>query len=745
MARQLVRSEVDYAAVGEAGKVQNYEGEALAAIGTIIGEAISNIKPKEDKVKEQEDEINSIEVPDIETSFETPDEFEYDWSTSSTPPVSAEKIEQVDTKIEQPLTSGGGKLPPYKSAFEGFSTKAKGNWAKKNYVPGGTDFDQYEYYMTKKLPEEENKAKETVRAWANTKPKGFVYDPQNIAHVNEFKASKFYNKALPYNFQPLNMNRLKDDSPLDRRRKSIMPGNRGLAGMSNEQQFNMQAMRGATMSQLPSEASGRSFVEKQRYLRTPSWAAGTSVAAAIEGWNIGAEAANYRAQVAADAKDFQDREWKGMQAEAKQNSLIPRSFVASTKALQQKFTAAQSLPEMEKKMEILKINTQLADLERSKTMVAEGMEYAKGIYNKINLNAIPANRHDEILTFLRGGGVNAFFPNENGVMAFQGTTRNGASFSYDLDTLFDPEKGLFANLPMKVDVYGAMSTIADGIEKSDYTTTTVDADGIVREKPVPLNDLKNMIDFELDAVIKEKGLKSLAFSLPMYNNEKGLDAFNLGMRLPQDHPDHPINVVKENMSRGIHHKLTGYMSQVTEEEGKGALEDQKQRNRMEKAAYDAEQRRLLEQIKQSDPSKKRKGANEANNVKADYFDLAKAYAEKIVNNNDPKDLEDRLRAVMPEGTEFTYDSDTRDFTITTPSKEVSKKSINAEGDVSKSTTITEGQDQMLSFNRSIGDLIPVLQDLMYENNLNVSSDRQSPEEIAAETIRRVRAQNQSKK
>ena len=41
MARQLVRPQVDFAAVGEAGMVRNYEGEALAAIGTIIGEAIS--------------------------------------------------------------------------------------------------------------------------------------------------------------------------------------------------------------------------------------------------------------------------------------------------------------------------------------------------------------------------------------------------------------------------------------------------------------------------------------------------------------------------------------------------------------------------------------------------------------------------------------------------------------------------------------------------------------------------------
>lgn len=736
MARQLARTDVDYAAVGEAGKVQNYEGEALAAIGTIIGEAISNIKINEDKIGKQEEEIKSIVIPEVETDFETPDEFKFNWSSSSAPPVSPEQIEQVDKKIEQALPStGGGKLPKYKTAFEGFSTKAKGNWAKKNYVPKGTAFDQYQHYMEKILPVEENEAKETVRSWANSKPEGFVYDPSNIAHVNEFKASKFYNKKLPYNFNP-------SPSPVQRRR-SVMPGNRGLAGMSNEKQFNVMAGAGARMSQLPSEASGRSFVEKSRYLRTPSWASGTSVAAAIEGWNIGAEARNYRAQVAADSKDFQDREWKGMQAEAKENSLIPRSFVASSKALQQKFNAAQSLPEDEKSMEILKINNQLADLERSKTMVSQGTEYAKGIYNKINLNAIDANRHDEILTFLRGGGVNAFIPNENGVMAFQGTTRNGRSFSYDLDTLFDPEKGLFANLPMKVDIYGEMDSIADTIEKSDYSTTTIDADGVIREKPVQLEDLKNRIDYDLDSVIKQKGLKSLAFSLPMYNNEKGLDAFNLGMRLPQDHPDHPLNVVKENMTRGIHHKLTGYMSQVDEEESKGALEAQKQQGRIQRSDQDAAEAQMLEKLKQSDPTKTRRGANEANKTKADYSDLARAYAEKIVNNNDPIELQDRLNAVAPEGTLFTYSPDSKNFTITTPGKEETKTVIK-DGKESKSITKTEGQDKMVSFNRSIGDLVPVLQDLMYEYNLNIDSDEQSSINPTVARIQKGREKNQSK-
>ena len=184
MARQLARTDVDYAAVGEAGKVQNYEGEALAAIGTIIGEAISNIKINQDKVDGQEEEINSIEVPNVAPpeTFDGPGEFEYDFRI---PPA---QTEMIDKKIDQPLPpAGGGKIPPYKTAFEGFSAKTKGIWATKD-IPGNTGFDKYHHHMTVQLPEQQKQAKETVRSWAKSKPKGFVYDPQNIAHVNEFKA-----------------------------------------------------------------------------------------------------------------------------------------------------------------------------------------------------------------------------------------------------------------------------------------------------------------------------------------------------------------------------------------------------------------------------------------------------------------------------------------------------------------------------------------------------------------------------
>lgn len=617
MARQLVRPQVDFAAVGEAGMVRNYEGEALAAIGTIIGEAISNVKPKADKINEQEQEIENIEVPTDTGDGEAALDIQPKGIVDTSPKLNPQATFTIDNVLDKDL-KGGGKLDKYKSVYEKFTDKQKNAWTKRGAGSKRSGVDDYIYYMENELPEENIKARESVRSFAASKPKGFVYDPLNPAHINEFKGSKYFDEKLPYNFLTSPTNRLKDDSPFERQRQaSARPRGRGLAGMSNEQQFNMQAMRGAAMSQLPSEASGRSFVEKQRYLRTPSWASGTSVAAAIEGWNIGVEASNYRAQVAADLKDYQDREWKDMQDQAKEDSLIPRSFLASSKALQESYIAAQSLPSEERELVMGQINTQLADLERSKTVVMDSQKFLKENWNRIAWDLVPPKQKDMLLTLMRGGGVNGFLPDKNGKMSFQGTTRGDVPFTQTLDQIADPENGLLSTLPMKGNIYGVMGTIADAVEKSDYTRKTVDADGIIREQPVPLDDLKNTIDYELNEAIASNGLKSLASSLPIYQGEKGLDAFNLGMRLPQDHPDHPTNVVKDNMSRGILHKLTAYMGQVTEEEGKAGIEKLKSDLKMKQQI----QKSYLDQ--QADIAKEqRKAATSGKGTAADFKETA---------------------------------------------------------------------------------------------------------------------------
>lgn len=749
MARQLVRPQVDFAAVGEAGMVRNYEGEALAAIGTIIGEAISNVKPKADKINEQEQEIENIDVPVLEDTTEVEQDLQdiQDEEDEGLLDEILNQTKKVDKTLSAPV-KGGGKLDKYKSVYEKFTDKQKNAWTKRGTGSKRSGVDDYVYYMENELPEENIKARESVRSFAASKPKGFVYDPLNPAHVNEFKGSKYFDQKLPYNFLTSPANRLKDDSPFERQRRvSAKPRGRGLAGMSNEQQFNMQAMRGAAMSQLPSEASGRSFVEKQRYLRTPSWASGTSVAAAIEGWNIGVEASNYRAQVAADLKDYQDREWKDMQDQAKEDSLIPRSFLASSKALQESYIAAQKLPSEERELVMGQINTQLADLERSKTVVMDSQKFLKENWNRVAWDLVPPKQKDMLLTLMRGGGVNGFLPDENGKMAFQGTTRGDVPFTQTLDQIVDPENGLLSTLPMKGNIYGVMGTIADAVEKSDYTRKTVDADGIIREQPVPLDDLKNTIDYELNEAIASNGLKSLASSLPIYQGEKGLDAFNLGMRLPQDHPDNPVNVVKDNMSRGILHKLTAYMGQVTEEEGKGALEDQKQRNRMEKAAFDADQRRRLEELKgeiKGEQTRSTSGQNKAKQTVADYSDISLSYAENIVNKNDPMDLVDRLRTTG-KYKNVVWEPESRQLVLVPKQTTRTEKSTDEEGNIKQKQVTTGGSNIMLDFDRSVADLVPAISDLMYNNDIPVSTDRQKSEQDTSAIIAAARQRNQSKK
>lgn len=609
MARQLVRPQVDFAAVGEAGMVRNYEGEALAAVGQIIGEAISNYKPKADIIDEQETNTPVVNPPPGNGDNNDNDNDNNNNGDENNNGDVGEEIKDVDEKIEKEV-KGGGNLDIYYNAFAKFTDKRKNAWTKRGKKSGRSGVDDYIYHMENELPPENIKARETVRDFAKSKPKGFVYDPMNKTHVNEFKASKYYNEVLPYNFlsdSTFPGSRLKD-TPLDRQRSSsVRPTGTGLAGMSNERQFNYQAGAGATKSQLPAE--GKTFVEKQRYLRTPSWASGGAVAAAIEGWNIGVEASNYRAQVAADKKDFEDREWKSMQDQAKEDSLVPRSFLASSKALQQKYSAALNLPPVEKGEQITLIRTQLDDLERSKTVVMESQAFLKENWNNIAWDLVPPKQKDILLTLMRGGGINGFIPDENGKMAFQGVTRGEIPFKQTLDQITDPNNGLLSTLPMKGDIYGTMDTIANSIEKKDYTTTTIDADGIKRERPVPLDDLKNTIDFQLNKAISSTGLKSLASALPLYKGEKGLDAFNVGMKLPSDHPDHPINVVKDNMSRGVLHQLTSYLGQVDEEESKGLLESQKQANRTSLQAQKASDQRRLQQLRDANKNASNGGSN----------------------------------------------------------------------------------------------------------------------------------------
>ena len=72
MARKLVKSGVDTGKMAMAGMPQNYEGEAIAAVGAIIGEAFETAHKKKDTVDKQLKEETEIFGKVLEGEYEDP-------------------------------------------------------------------------------------------------------------------------------------------------------------------------------------------------------------------------------------------------------------------------------------------------------------------------------------------------------------------------------------------------------------------------------------------------------------------------------------------------------------------------------------------------------------------------------------------------------------------------------------------------------------------------------------------------
>ena len=228
--------------------------------------------------------------------------------------------------------------------------------------------------------------------------------------------------------------------------------------LTNEQTFNKLA--GNTNSQLPTNED-QTFVAKQRYMRTPSWASGTAVGAAVEGWNIGVEADNYRAQLQADIKDSQEREWKGLVEEAKERSVEDQSLLALFDSYKTQYADAQKLPPAEREDKLKSILGGVTQLEKAKGQANEMRGKIKEDYDNIAFNMMPEGQQDLLMTFYKGGGTMGFLPDENGNINWVGSSAYGMPTKQSLETLMDPEKGLL-NYPKKVDVYGVIDTISEG-------------------------------------------------------------------------------------------------------------------------------------------------------------------------------------------------------------------------------------------------------------------------------------------
>lgn len=618
--RQLVKSGVDTAAAALANEVLTV-GDDYAAVGKIIGKLFEQgAKNKEevDKAEEQEKQasqqiLDNItdqayqdqedqELADLEDSIldaEVTDLF------NSTDP---SDLANGDVDIKKPITP---KTQTY--TYEMLSADAKQEFLKKN--PG--KMEEAHAYATEivKKAEKFNEAKyKTQNPTAEVGSVNNIVDPEFLDGIYQpgsaigkprIKGSTTRGSA---GVKELNMNRL---TPLNRTASAASL----LAGME-ARQMGMGSTFNSKISDKSQYVKGKTYVEKEQYLRVPSYLQGTSGAAALEGFNIGIEADNYRKQVEADLADFREDKWKGLVQEAQQESLMDKSTVAMLKQYKSQFADAMKSDDPGKRIESLtNIKSGMANVyqaDAAKTKLIEGLK-ARMSTAAFDLESPQAK--DEILSIANGKNI-GMIVGEDGQIYLAGQTNGGMPYRKKLSDLVSGE-GL-PKFAQKADTFGIIDGIADSIEKQKLFRETVDADGIIRKVPLSKEELKQQFDFEFEQAINDNGVKSLAASLPMYQGPRAYQRWQAGEGRPSDDPFNNRNVLKQAMTDMLHHRLSGYMSQITEEESKGGLAQLKSQLKMKEQI----QKSALDQ--QADIAKeKRKAATSGKGTAADFKETAK--------------------------------------------------------------------------------------------------------------------------
>lgn len=606
--RQLVKSGVDTAAAALANEVLTV-GDDYAAVGNIIGKLFEQgTKNKEevDKAEEQEKQAAQKILDDIT------DQAYQDQEDQELADLEGDILDAEVTDLFNNTDPGDSKKPitpkTQTYTYEMLAADAKQEFLKKN--PG--KMEEAHAYATKivKKAEKFNEAKyKTQNPTAEVESVNNVVDPEFLEGIYQpgsaigkprIQGSTTRGSA---GVKELDMNRL---SPLNRTASAASL----LAGME-ARQMGMGSTFNSKISDKSQYVEGRTYVEKEQYLRVPSYLQGTSGAAALEGFNIGIEADNYRKQVEADLADFREDKWKGLVEEAKQESLMDKSTVAMLKQYKSQFADAMKSDDPGKRIESLtNIKSGMANVYQADTAKTKLIEGLRERMSTAAFDLESPQAKDEILSIANGKNI-GMIVGEDGKVYLAGQTNSGMPYRKSLDSLVSGE-GL-PKFAQKADTFGIIDGIADSIEKQKLFRETVDADGIIRKVPLSKEELKQQFDFEFEQAINDNGVKSLAASLPMYQGPRAYQRWQAGEGRQSDDPFNNRNILKQAMTDMLHHRLSGYMSQITEEEGKGALEAQKQRNRLE--LFDKKNRAAI-------AKEQRKAATSGKGTAADFKETA---------------------------------------------------------------------------------------------------------------------------
>lgn len=605
--RQLVTGGINLGLYAAAGKPQNLVGEAIAGIGSVIGEAIAEGKAKtkklDDEEKDADEKLEAILFP----GFKDPAQ-----ETEPTTTVVEDVEEQTNAdSVTSPNivkdTQEGGGLASYKKA-----------WATNLEGIRGM-YPSFEAYVAD--PATKGAVTEAKRTWAEINlPKGTTY--------NEAIHGAAYAKSLGVK------------SPTSR----IMRGRRATRGASVNNFANVMG-RSSTNSVVTAAADrgevsryeeGRTYVEKMRKLSAPEWM-GVGAAAA-EGWNLGAERINYRKQVQADLQDYYEDQFAGLEAPESgldylDASLKEVAFNAKQdmiKHLQERdqwFNEGRGAEWSAKMGEKRKLPASLAEVAKKAKNDAAGLEELISNDN-VDFDAMGPAQTDEALTFLRGGSVLGLAQTEDGNVVLGGKTRGGMSYVKDMNYYL---KGGGPKVIEKKNAFDYVSSVVESFRKNQgkYEKTVIDpATGIKKTVPMSFQEitpyLSKMFDAELDSESTTR-----AYASPSNWDEDGLtyDAFNSSIKLNKN----PKEFVKKKFLEVAQQMLTPYLGQYEEASTGLATSKFNEQARIRTEARKEQRAAIKEQQKNATDNKGEKDTRTAAQKNADMLSVTRSlFADNIL-------------------------------------------------------------------------------------------------------------------
>lgn len=659
MARQLVTGGVNIGLVSAAGAPQNLLGEAIAGIGSVIGEAIAEGKKKEEGLDSDKKKDDAISLEDkARNAFEqkSPDKSLYDTisDTISTNTAKFNEIEKKRAAMGPPTddyqadATQNQKKYTDKMAWNELSTEQKARLQKEQ---GIANFDQFttaaSAWRLKNDPKSEN---------------------VNIATKDELRDQVV---STPYNFLKGILSPktpAKDGiprlagSPFERRggRRVVNNTARVFSGSSTSGIVQTPGVPTTAFDagQQSGYTEGRTYTEKMRRMSAPSWM-GVGAAAA-EGYNISVDRINYRKQVAADLQDYYEDKFAEFDVDSTGVSDIWNASVQEVS-----FNLKEDWLNHQKDRDAAKREGRFSDWslkqEKFKNQIQElkSVNEANKAYkaktnedlekDEYDFAASGPKNTDTVLGIATGKGITGVFRNENGDIMTGGSTPGGLGYVQSVKQ--------YLNAPVKmVPKKNAFDYVAGVTAKFEEMygnkfVQTQDANGNMVKKPVSMEAIKpylmRMFDAELDS-------ESLVRAYASVNNweQDGLDydAFNTAIK----NGENPKDFVKQKMFE-VATQLLSPGQAAREEKVTGVS------TAREKARLDAGKERR----KAADKSKKptiTPAENSANQQVADFYKDKSVWIRTNIGTD--YEMQDTELVISPNGeNELRYDLNRKEDNI----------------------------------------------------------------------------------